>query len=140
MSKRKVERTKLSEEIKLFTDLCFRARQDYNAAYDEVNRLDRATQDYLHELELGDTENRRRTATALSKCRKARRANLDQVEIAAPLMELLDSKEAQQFLKKLGEVLGKVRKEEEKHVFRAYVPKVVDASQLTLRTIGGSHG
>ena len=138
MAKRKVEAIKLSDEVKQFLDLCFRVRQEYSSEYDEVHRLDRATQDYLHELELGSPDNRKRTATALARCRRARRASLDQVEIREPLITLLDKPEAKAFLKQLGEVLGKVRKEEEKHVFRAYIPKEVSSDELTLRTIGGS--
>ena len=138
MSNRK--KVPISSELKNALDFFSRVCSDYTFHYNEVNRLDRETQDYLHELELGDINNRRRTATSLTHCRRDRRANLDNVEILQPLVDLLNAKETQALLRKFSEALGKVRREEEKHVFRAYIPKEVSPDKLTLRTLGGTNG
>ena len=127
----------LSEQIKEVLDFLNSANQEYNRFYGEVNRLDRMTQDYLHELELGDTNNRRRTATALANCRKARRANLDQAETYAHLAAVLQTESSRRFIKTLSEVLGITRKEEEKHQNRLYRVKEAAAGELTLKTFGG---
>lgn len=41
-----------SESISSFCKLMENAQRDYAWNYDEVNRMDRLTQDYLHKLEL----------------------------------------------------------------------------------------
>ena len=64
-----------SESISSFCKLMENAQRDYAWNYDEVNRMDRLTQDYLHKLELDglDYKERAKVATQLAKCRQARR-------------------------------------------------------------------
>ena len=64
-----------SEFISSFCKLMENAQKDYAWNYDEVNRMDRLTQDYLHKLELDglDYKERAKVATQLAKCRQARR-------------------------------------------------------------------
>ena len=72
-----------SESISSFCKLMENAQRDYAWNYDEVNRMDRLTQDYLHKLELDglDYKERAKVATQLAKCRQARRECKDTVEI-----------------------------------------------------------
>ena len=68
----------LSDFITLVTE----ALRDYQWNYEEVNRLDHLTQDYLHELELDglDYRGRAKVATQLRDCRQLRRASKDTVK------------------------------------------------------------
>lgn len=63
-----------SESISSFCKLMENAQRDYAWNYDEVNRMDRLTQDYLHKLELDglDYKERAKVATQLAKCRQTR--------------------------------------------------------------------
>ncbi len=81
--------TYISEFCKMITD----AKNDYQWNRDEVNCLDRLTQDYLHMLELDnlDYKERAKAATQLSKCRQERRASKDTAEILEPLIQFVDS-------------------------------------------------
>ena len=78
-----------SESISSFCKLMENAQRDYAWNYDEVNRMDRLTQDYLHKLELDglDYKERAKVATQLAKCRQARRECKDTVEILEPLVQ-----------------------------------------------------
>ena len=69
------------------------AKSDYNWNRDEVNRLDRLTQDYLHMLELDglNYKERAKVATKIAKCRQDRRASKDTAEILEPLIQFLES-------------------------------------------------
>lgn len=82
-----------SESISSFCKLMENAQRDYAWNYDEVNRMDRLTQDYLHKLELDglDYKERAKVATQLAKCRQARRECKDTVEILEPLVQFLES-------------------------------------------------
>lgn len=61
-----------SESISSFCKLMENAQRDYAWNYDEVNRMDRLTQDYLHKLELDGLDYKERavddeTAAAIQK-------------------------------------------------------------------------
>lgn len=59
------------------------AKSDYEWNQEEVTRLERLTQDYLHKLELENLSyaERAKVATQLARCRQMRRASKDTVEI-----------------------------------------------------------
>ena len=65
---------KFSTVISDFVQMMEEASKDYAWNYDEVNRMDRLTQDYLHKLELDnlDYKERAKVATQIAKCRQAR--------------------------------------------------------------------
>lgn len=104
----------LSDFINLVTE----AQRDYRWNYEEVNRLDRLTQDYLHELELDclDYRGRAKVATQLRNCRQLRRASKDTVEILEPLMEFLNSEKGKHLLNLLRE--ASARPDELSHIWR----------------------
>lgn len=101
-----------SESISSFCKLMENAQKDYAWNYDEVNRMDRLTQDYLHKLELDglDYKERAKVATQLAKCRQARRECKDTVEILEPLVQFLESDKGKNLLNLVREALGKTRK------------------------------
>ena len=112
----------LSDFINLVTE----AQKDYQWNYDEVNRLDHLTQDYLHTLELDglDYRGRAKVATQLMNCRQLRRASKDTVEVLEPLMEFLDSDKGKNLLNLLRETLGKTRRVEQYMENRSYRQRI----------------
>ena len=115
-----------SESISSFCKLMENAQRDYAWNYDEVNRMDRLTQDYLHKLELDglDYKERAKVATQLAKCRQARRECKDTVEI-------LESDKGKNLLNLVREALGKTRKVEERMETRTYIPRVLEQEATT---------
>jgi hypothetical protein len=84
--------------------------------------LERLTQDYLHQLELGDLSysERAKVATQLAKCRRLRRESKDTVEILDPFIEFIDSEKGKQTMNLMREALGKTRKAEGRMENRIY--------------------
>ena len=72
-----------SGDISGFLKLLTGAMSDYEFNSDEVSRLDRLTQDYLHKLELEglDYRERAKVATQLKNTRQLRRQSKDTTEI-----------------------------------------------------------
>lgn len=118
---------KFSDSIRYFCAMMEEAQKDYAWNYDEVNRMDRLTQDYLHKLELDglDYKSRAKVATRLSKCRQARRECKDTVEVLEPLVQFLSSDKGKNLLNLMREALGKTRKVEERMETRAYISRVL---------------
>lgn len=110
-----------------FLNLITEAQRDYQWNYDEVNRLDRLTQDYLHELELDglDYRGRAKVATQIKNCRQLRRASKDTVEVLEPLMEFINSDKGKNLLNLLRETLGKTRRVEQYMETRSYRRRVL---------------
>ena len=102
-------------------------QKDYSWNFDEVGRLDRLTQDYLHKLELDglDYKERAKVATQLMKCRQARRECKDTIEVLEPLMQFLYSDKGKSLYNQFRETLGKTRKVEERMETRTYIPRVL---------------
>lgn len=100
--------------------------------YEEVNRMDRLTQDYLHKIELGNLnyKERAKVATQLAQCRRARRGCKDTVEVLEPLVRFLESDKGKNLHNLVREVLGKTRKVEERMESRVYVPRVLEEESI----------
>lgn len=116
--------TYISEFCKLITDV----QSDYEWNKDEVNRLDRLTQDYLHKLELEGLSYRERAkvATQLTRCRQLRRESKDTAEILEPFITFLKSDKGKNMVNLLREALGKTRRIEGRMENRTYRYKVLD--------------
>ena len=114
-----------------FLNLITEAQRDYQWNYDEVNRLDRLTQDYLHQLELDglDYRGRAKVATQIKDCRKLRRASKDTVEVLEPLMEFINSDKGKNLLNLLRETLGKTRRAEQYMETRSYRRRVLQEDE-----------
>ncbi len=128
MSVKKVKEPQFSNCVSDFCGMVESARTDYEWNREEVNRLDKLTQDYLHQLELErlDYGGRAKVATQLSRCRQLRRASKDTVEVLEPLVLFLDSDKGRDMMNLMRETLGKIRKVEERMKTRAYRYKVLE--------------
>ena len=124
---KKKEKPRFSIYIEEFCTMMANARKDYAWNYDEVNRMDKLTQDYLHKLELDglNYKGRARVATQLSRCRQQRRECKDTVEVLEPFVQFLESEKGKTLLNLMREALGKTRKVEERMETRSYVPRVL---------------
>lgn len=124
---KKCSAPKFSAVISDFVQMMEEASKDYAWNYDEVNRMDRLTQDYLHKLELDnlDYKERAKVATQIAKCRQARRACKDTVEVLKPLVDFFESDRGKNLYNLVREALGKTRKVEERMETRIYIPRVL---------------
>ena len=102
--------------------------QAYTYNYNEVNRLDQKTQDYLHILELkaSNYKERAKVATKLSRCRQERRELKDFLEDAQNLVNFLRSDKGVSLMKSLSAVIGNTRKAEEYHKTREYKFRILN--------------
>ena len=119
----------LSDTLKMFED----AKRDYAWNREETYRLDNLTQDWLHELELGNLTyaQRAKIATKLATTRKHRRASKDTYELLTPLIDYLESERGKQMLDRLRETLGQTRKIEERMKTRTYRYRILDRTKDT---------
>lgn len=127
MSCKQAKNPQFSNCISDFCRMVDGAHEDYTWNREEVNRLDKLTQDYLHRLELDglDYSERAKIATQLSKCRQLRRISKDTVEVLEPLISFLDSERGRGMMSLMKEALGKTRKVEERMKTRTYRYKVL---------------
>lgn len=104
---------KTSEYISDFLNFSRTVRSDFKRSYDEVNEAEKATQDILHQVEIGNAAERSKYTTQLSKIRKVRRQHKDFVDVHRDLNEFFTSDPTWiSCQKKLNELLGRVRKQE----------------------------
>lgn len=118
--------TKQSEIVAAFIRLVNQTMNVYNAAYKAVNTEDQLTSDLLHEMELNGSTSKIRSkiATELRTSRLDRRYYKDIVEELEPLYTFLSNCQNEKVIKKLEQVLGKMRKAEAYHADRTYRPRV----------------
>lgn len=116
-----------SEYISEFLSFVSDAQSHYRFCYDEVNEQDKLTQDYLHSLELDELKctERSKVATKLATNRKDRRYYKDRVEELEPIIQFFMEPQNKKVLDKLTNVLGAVRKAENYHKDRTYIPRVL---------------
>lgn len=122
------DKPQFSERISDFCKMIDGAREDYEWNKDEISRLDKLTQDYLHMLELDrlDYKGRAKVATQIAKCRQDRRASKDTTQVLEPLISFLDSDKGKNMMNLMREILGKTRKVEENMKTRTYRYKVFE--------------
>ena len=82
----------------------------------------------MHKLELDNLNysGRAKVATGLSKTHQSRRLHKNQVESLEPVVNFLESNKGKNMIDLLKEVLGKVRKSEERIEKRMYSVRVLD--------------
>lgn len=116
---------KRSENIKAFLDFLKQSETDYKAAYAAVNTEDKRGQDLLHAIEFeASYRERNKLTTKLRNSRIERRENKDIVEELQPVMDFIQDPRHKKTLDMLQQLLGAVRKEENYHRNRAYLPRV----------------
>lgn len=124
----KQESVLYSQIIKNFLDSIEKARCEYNYNLECMKNEEHITQDYLHQLELADLNCRERSkiATKLARNRRARREYKDKVEELEPIVEFFQDPKNRSVLNSMSQLLGQVRKVEDYHKKRFYVPKVIE--------------
>nr|DAP55411.1 MAG TPA: hypothetical protein [Caudoviricetes sp.] len=115
---------RVSYNIESFLNFLREAEELYKTSYDKVNELDKLTQDYLHDIELGDFDykGRAKIATKLKETRQARRKYKDVTLNLQPVTEWIQIHKGT--INELQQLLGKVRKEEKALTNRIYIRKV----------------
>lgn len=122
-----------SEALSDFLTFWRYINSQYNISKEIVEECNKATNDLLHQIELGSYEDRNKFATQLSKVRKKRREHKDFIDINESLHILLNSKEYVHVYRTLEQLLGAIRKQE-KYVQneRSYNPRIL--TNLTIET------
>ena len=116
-----------SEYISEFLNFLSSVESSYNFCLAEMKKQEQLTQDYLHSLELDNLNcsERSKVATKLAINRKNRRYYKDRIEELQPIIDYFSDPKNKKVLKDLERVLGAVRKSENYHSNRIYVPKVL---------------
>lgn len=130
----KKENDKISSEyVSEFLAFLRLVEKEYNISYNTVGDTDKASQDLLHQIEFGEYKERGKFATQLAKVRRERRLHKDFLEIHKPLYEYIQTREFIKVRRDLEEILGKMRKEENKVMTqRVYRPRIL--TNLTIKT------
>ena len=81
-----------SEKIADFLNFQRKAESDYSNAVEMVAILDKATQDILHQIELGSAKDRDKAATQLAHVRRERRKYKDIADNYEPFINLITDK------------------------------------------------
>ena len=114
---------KPSQHLKLFLDYTRQCEEEYSLNNSILQETDRQTQDILHKIELEKISyhEHARLNKELAKIRKCRRKAKDIVTILKPVVEY--SEENKSVFNSLSQLLGVVRKEENRLENRMYFPK-----------------
>ena len=116
-----------SEELSRFLAFLEEAKRMYAYSQEEFEHQDKIKVDCLHLLELKcqRPEDSLKVSTVLQNCLLARRRCKDTIAVLNPLMEFLDGDRGKVLLNNLPQVLGRVRKQEQKIKERIYSPRAM---------------
>ena len=115
-----------SEVLSGFLDFLDECERQYQTARDAVGLEDRRLQDLLHELEFAqDKAERNRVATKFQRSRRERRRQKDEVQRLELIVNFFNEENHKNTVKKMRQLLGRQRKEEEfLKGKRTYKPRV----------------
>lgn len=115
-----------SEVLSGFLDFLDECERQYQTARDAVGLEDRRLQDLLHELEFAqDKAERNRVATKFQRSRLERRRQKDEVQRLELIVNFFNEQNHKNTVKKMRQLLGRQRKEEEfLKGKRTYKPRV----------------
>lgn len=115
-----------SEVLSGFLDFLDECERQYQTARDAVGLEDRRLQDLLHELEFAqDKAERNRVATKFQRSRRERRKQKDEVQRLELIVNFFGEQNHKNTVKKMRQLLGRQRKEEEfLRGKRVYKPRV----------------
>lgn len=115
-----------SEVLSGFLDFLDECERQYQTARDAVGLEDRRLQDLLHELEFAqDKAERNRVATKFQRSRRERRRQKDEVQRLELIVNFFGEQNHKNTVKKMRQLLGRQRKEEEfLRGKRVYKPRV----------------
>lgn len=115
-----------SEVLSGFLDFLDECERQYQTARDAVGLEDSRLQDLLHELEFAqDKAERNRVATKFQRSRRERRRQKDEVQRLELIVNFFNEQNHKNTVKKMRQLLGRQRKEEEfLRGKRTYKPRV----------------
>lgn len=127
-----------SKYLSEFLNFISEVQSCYIFCEEEMKKQDKLTQDYLHSLELDNLRYKERSkiATRLSTNRKDRRYYKDRIEELAPIIDFFSKPGNQKVINDLKQLLGVVRKEENYHKNRIYIPKILNDNNKTNKDEG----
>lgn len=133
MNKKEKSDLKSSEYLANFLNFVRRTISEYDLADKTVNECEKATQDILHQFELGTYDDRLKYATRLSHIRKERRVYKDFMEINSALYELYKRPDFIKLIHEMENILGEVRKQEKRIETNArmYNPRILKDLPIT---------
>lgn len=128
MSKKNNSPSLFSENISGFLNFVNQAVKDYDWNTEQLEKLNKLTQDYLHKLELEDLsyKEKAKIGIQLSKIRKQRRLHKDSIELLTPLINYLNTEKGKQQKNSLNEVLGQIRRNENRLGDKKYYFRVLE--------------
>lgn len=117
--------TMVSEEIKSFLDFVEESRKLYTYALEQIKLEEKRQTDLLHSIEFEPScKERSKISTRLHKCRKDRRRFKDMAEEREEVVKFFQDPQHKKTLDHMTQLLGKVRKVEQYHEKRIYIPRV----------------
>lgn len=100
-----------------------KSNRDYNYYFNKVNELDLATQDLLHQIELGEKTSTTKWAKQLMLIRQQRRYAKDMAMMLEPINAYyLENKKE---VNRIQNLIGAIRKNEKYFNNRTYNPRVI---------------
>lgn len=122
---------KTSQQLSDFLSFVREITAEYHSSFTEVGICDKETDDLLHQIELGSYKERGKFATKLALVRSRRRIHKNVVDVNKELVAYLEENEFKKVYRKLEQLLGNCRKQEQYvENERIYKPKV--RSDLTI--------
>jgi uncharacterized protein YheU (UPF0270 family) len=119
---------KVEKTLQEFNIILRQAYDDYKRFDKEVNEMDKATQDVLHQLELGEKVVVSKWSRELVNVRKQRRFAKDKVEELKPLYDYY--LENQKSINKIANIIGELRAIKKHQSKRVYKPRVIKAIEI----------
>lgn len=116
----------VSKTIEQFLKLIDDCNSKYSYYFEIVGNCDKKTTDYLHALELENLKyiERAKLATEERNNLKERRKAKDIVEKIEPIKNYLENSDNKKAINLLRQLLGTVRKVEDRHKNRYYIKRV----------------
>lgn len=117
-----------SEELQSFLNFVARSQDEYQSAYQSVNKEDRRLQDLLHMIELSQgAKERNSAAKRLKESRNERRRNKDITLMNEEIVKFFEDPQNKKALNQLTQLLGRQRKQEKMLTGEhTYYPRVND--------------
>lgn len=116
----------VSTSIGAFVEFKKQAESMYNYCKEQLEKANAATVDYTHKIEFSKTASERnKITTAMHQLLKDRRYYKDRVEELEDFIKLFNDPKMKDLFNQLNNVIGMVRKQEEYHKDRKYIPRVV---------------
>ena len=117
--------TMVSEDIKSFLDFVEESRKLHAFALDRIKLEEKRQTDLLHAIEFeASCKERSKLSTRLHKCRIDRRRYKDMAEEREEVVKFFQDPQHKKTLDHMTQLLGKVRKVEQYHEKRTYIPRV----------------